>query len=230
MYSILTANVTIITMVIVPFIIGVLSLVFYMMLRSVKGYVFTGDKESINSLVSNYLGKSRYFEKEIAKLHVRLDGIESRLNKSINSGSNKTLAVSSTPHHNVDITSHNHTTHNELRNHISTHKEAKSVTVSQDSLKGYNDVTEYVLNLLIQKSATSKELQNIIGRSREHTSRLLKKLYESKLVYRDFSTRPFRYSVTEEGRRWLNERPQVNGKKWVDNDLRPAKFEMSSKI
>jgi hypothetical protein len=230
MYSFLPANVTFITLVVIPFITGMLSIVLFFMVRGVKDYIFNTDKESINSLVSNYLAKSRYFERELAHLHVRIDEIESKLNKEFNSDSNKIIGVSSTADDNVDITSHNHDTQLPLQNHAVTREENKSIMISQSSLGGYNDITQYVLNLLIQKPVTSKELQHIIERSREHTSRLLKKLYESKLLYRDFSTRPFKYSITEEGRRWLSERSQVNEKKLMDNDPGPAKFEISSKI
>lgn len=201
-----------------------------MMLRNVKEYLFATDRESINSVISNYLAKSRYFEKQLAQLHVRMDQIESQLNKGDKSGPNMRTGISSTSRDNIDVISHNRASPNDIRNQNVTGEADKSVIASQPYSKGYSDVTEYVLNLLIQKPLTSKELQHIIGRSREHTSRLLKKLYESELLYRDFSSRPFRYSITDEGRRWLEERPQVNERKWIDNDPRTAKFEVSSEI
>src|SRR5918912_2826723 len=153
-----------------------------------------------------------------------MEQIASQLNKGDKSGPNTITGISSTSRDNIDITSHHRASPNDIRSQNVTGEVDKSVIVSQPYSRGYSDVTEYVLNLLIQKPLTSKELQHIIGRSREHTSRLLKKLYESELLYRDFSTRPFRYSITDEGRRWLEERPQVNERKWIDNDRRTAKF------
>lgn len=200
------------------------------MLRNVKEYLFAIDREPINSVMSNYLAKSRYFEKELAQLHIRMDQIESQLDKGDKSGPHMITGISSTSRDKIDIISHDRASPNDIRNQNVTDEEDKSVIASQPYSKGYSDVTEYVLNLLIQKPLTSKELQHIIGRSREHTSRLLKKLYESELLYRDFSSRPFRYSITDEGRRWLEERPQVNERKWIDNDPRAAKFEVSSEI
>ena len=195
------------------------------MLRNVKEYLFTTNRESIDSVISNYLAKSRYFEKHLAQLHIRMDTIESQLNKD-NAGASIITGISSMPQDKVDITSHGRAGPDEIIDRSITGEGDKSVITSQTHSKGYNDITEYVLNLLIQKPLTSKELQHIIGRSREHTSRLLKKLYESKLLYRDFSTRPFRYSITDEGRRWLEERPQVNERK-IGNDPETAKFEAS---
>ena len=201
-----------------------------MMLRNVKEYIFSTDRESINSVISNYLAKSRYFEKQLAQLHVRMDQIESQLNEGDKSSPKMITGISSTSPDNIDIISHDRASPNDIRSQNVTGEGDKLVITSQPYSKGYSDVTEYVLNLLIQKPLTSKELQHIIGRSREHTSRLLKKLYESELLYRDFSSRPFRYSITDEGRRWLEERPQVNERKWIDKDRRTAKFEVSSEI
>jgi hypothetical protein len=230
MYSFLTTHMTFLTLMVISFIAGILSIVLYIMLRNVREYLFATDRESINSVISNYLAKSRYFEKQLAQLHVRMDQIESQLNKGDKSGPNMITGISSTSRDNIDVISHNHASPNNIKNQNVTGEADKSVIASQPYSRGYSDVTEYVLNLLIQKPLTSKELQHIMGRSREHTSRLLKKLYESELLYRDFSSRPFRYSITDEGRRWLEERPQVNERKWIDNDPRTAKFEVSSEI
>jgi DNA-binding transcriptional ArsR family regulator len=230
MYSFLTTPMTFITLMVISFIAGILSIVLYIMLRNVKEYLFAIDREPINSVISNYLAKSRYFEKQLAQLHVRMDQIESQLDKGDKSDPNMITGISSTSRDKIDIISHDRASPNDIRNQNVTDEGDKSVIASQPYSKGYSDVTEYVLNLLIQKPLTSKELQHIIGRSREHTSRLLKKLYESELVYRDFSSRPFRYSITDEGRRWLEERPQVNERKWIGNDPRTAKFEVSSEI
>jgi CTP-dependent riboflavin kinase len=46
---------------------------------------------------------------------------------------------------------------------------------------------------------TSRDIQVTIGRTREHTSRMLKKLFEDGLVQRDMSTKPFTYKITEKG-------------------------------
>jgi predicted transcriptional regulator len=50
---------------------------------------------------------------------------------------------------------------------------------------------------------TSREIQRRINKSREHTSRLLKKLYSENIVMRDGSSRPFKYKITNEGRKLL---------------------------
>jgi hypothetical protein len=58
---------------------------------------------------------------------------------------------------------------------------------------------------MLEVPLTSREIQAKIKKSREHTSRLLKKLYSEDVVMRDESTRPFRYKITAEGRRLLEQ-------------------------
>jgi len=66
------------------------------------------------------------------------------------------------------------------------------------------DLTRQILELLSKNSMTSTEVQKIIKRSREHVARLLKSLYEQGLVTRDSSKKPFKYTITEEGRKVLS--------------------------
>ena len=52
--------------------------------------------------------------------------------------------------------------------------------------------------------ATAKEIQQQIGRTREHTARMMNSLYHEGLVERDSTARPFAYSITEKGRGLLS--------------------------
>ncbi len=75
-------------------------------------------------------------------------------------------------------------------------KESKIVEVPTiDS----NDVTEQVLYLITDKAMTSRDIQKALNRSREHTSRFMKKLFEDGLVDRNTKTKPYTYSITEKG-------------------------------
>jgi CRP-like cAMP-binding protein len=47
---------------------------------------------------------------------------------------------------------------------------------------------------------TAREIQNMIGRSREHTARIMNALYKQGLVSRNVAMRPFTYSITAAGR------------------------------
>lgn len=56
---------------------------------------------------------------------------------------------------------------------------------------------------MLEVPLTSREIQRRVNKSREHTSRLLKKLYSENIVMRDGSSRPFKYKITNEGRKLL---------------------------
>ena len=56
-----------------------------------------------------------------------------------------------------------------------------------------------VLRLLRDGSKTSREIETSIKRSREHTARLMKVLYDKGYVNRDESTKPYKYTLTENG-------------------------------
>ena len=62
----------------------------------------------------------------------------------------------------------------------------------------------YVLQLITNKAMTSRDIQITTKRSREHTSRLMKKLFESGLVQRNTETKPYSYSITEKGKEKIN--------------------------
>ena len=69
----------------------------------------------------------------------------------------------------------------------------------------YNATEHYILKIIFKDSLTSNEIKKAIGRTREHTSRLMKKLYELQLVDRDMTTKPFRYKLTEQGKMYIEE-------------------------
>jgi DNA-binding MarR family transcriptional regulator len=67
----------------------------------------------------------------------------------------------------------------------------------------HNSTIEYILKKLESNPLTTRELQQYIGRTREHTSRLMKKLYDDRFVDRDIGSKPFKYTITNEGRKLL---------------------------
>jgi len=80
----------------------------------------------------------------------------------------------------------------------------------------HNATEHYILKLILKDSLTSNEIKQAIGRTREHTSRLMKKLYELKLVDRDITTKPFKYKLTEQGKKYIGD--QVRNKE-INQDI-----------
>ncbi len=64
----------------------------------------------------------------------------------------------------------------------------------------YHNTVDFILGLITDKSMTSRDIQNASQRSREHTSRLMKKLYRDGYVERNTRTKPFSYSITNKGK------------------------------
>ena len=58
---------------------------------------------------------------------------------------------------------------------------------------------DYVLHLITDKAMTSPDIQITLKKSREHTSRLMKKLFEDGYVQRNTESKPYTYSITEKG-------------------------------
>ncbi len=58
-----------------------------------------------------------------------------------------------------------------------------------------NGVIKDILALLADGPKTSREIEKAIGRSREHTARLMKRLYDAGYVKRDESAKPYRYTL-----------------------------------
>ena len=74
---------------------------------------------------------------------------------------------------------------------------------------GPYDITNHILQLITSKSMTSRDIQITIGRTREHTSRLMKRLAEDGLVKRHPGSRPYTYSITERGKERLGGQPSM---------------------
>ncbi len=64
----------------------------------------------------------------------------------------------------------------------------------------HTNPTDYVLHLITNKTMTSRDIQITLKRSREHTSRLMKKLFDDGYVQRNIETKPYTYSITEKGK------------------------------
>ena len=64
----------------------------------------------------------------------------------------------------------------------------------------FEDSVTFVLKKITEGPMTSRDIEVTLGKSREHASRLMKKLFEDGFVGRDTSIRPYRYTITDKGR------------------------------
>jgi len=70
--------------------------------------------------------------------------------------------------------------------------------------EGLEPTERVVLQLLLERPRTSIEIKTLVKKSREHSARLMKTLFERRLVSRADEKKPFVYELTEEGRRYLS--------------------------
>jgi len=75
----------------------------------------------------------------------------------------------------------------------------KAVLTPEIANIGYSSPTNHVLHLITNKAMTSRDIQITLKKSREHTSRLMKKLFEEGFVQRNTESKPYTYSITEKG-------------------------------
>ena len=82
----------------------------------------------------------------------------------------------------------------------------KHVPVSRIPNMSSEDSVKHVLKLITKKPMTSRDIEVTFGgRSREHVSRLMKKLFDDGLVERNTANRPYTYSITDSGRKHIGE-------------------------
>jgi hypothetical protein len=77
------------------------------------------------------------------------------------------------------------------------------VTVPSQVEVGGGDTEKRILASLATGPKTSGQIRDVIGRSREHTARLLKMLFEKELVVRNDANKPYVYEITGKGRTYL---------------------------
>ena len=82
----------------------------------------------------------------------------------------------------------------------------KHVPVNRVPNMSSEDSVKHVLKLITKKPMTSRDIEVTFGgRSREHVSRLMKKLFDDGLVERNTTNRPYTYSITDSGKNHIGE-------------------------
>ena len=77
-------------------------------------------------------------------------------------------------------------------------------TVASSITHGEGTETEAkVLRLLAQGPRTSAQIKEEVGRSREHTARLMKGLFDRGLVIRNDRNKPYLYEITDSGKSYV---------------------------
>jgi hypothetical protein len=169
------------------FLVGMVSMTVYSRLKTTfeEGRYKTNEAV-IEAVVLEYTRRLHDYDKVIAELRAKVDIVESRIKPH--------EVVSQDP--------------SQPQPHVALMSEPVTVTQHAAIEKEVNSTTDYIFKLLAEKPRSSREVQLAIGRTREHTARLMKKLHGLGLVSRDINTKPFRYNITDAGRQMLKKRAE----------------------
>jgi hypothetical protein len=169
------------------FLVGMVSMTVYTRLKTkFEEGRYKTNEAVIEAVVLEYTRRLHDYDKVIAELRAKVDIVESRIKPH--------EVVSQDP--------------SQPQPHVALMSEPVTVTQHAAIEKEVNSTTDYIFKLLAERPRSSREVQLAIGRTREHTARLMKKLHGLGLVSRDINTKPFRYNITDAGRQMLKKRAE----------------------
>jgi predicted transcriptional regulator len=162
--------------VIAAFLVGLFGLLIYNKMRS-----FVTQKAD-----PSYFSRMEYYERQLIDMKIRLDALD--LKEPISA----VVSIEEPP---------SEARRPPPQNEASEIKKEAERPVPKPRMPNmdFNGIAEHVLGLITTGEMTSRDIQITIGRSREHTSRLMKRLFEEGLVERNIKKKPFTYKITEKG-------------------------------
>ena len=176
----------IILFIILAFIGGVVTLYLSTKLRSSPNPTIPGPA-SINRL--------EYYENQLIDMKIRLDAMELDTENSEMPNFDKVNEELAKP---------------QKRKREEGSMEIKSQGTSRIPNMSFEDSIEHVLKLITKKPMTSRDIEVTFGgRSREHVSRLMKKLYDDGFVERNTTKRPYTYSITDSGKARIGSKENI---------------------
>ncbi|MEC7711982.1 MAG: MarR family transcriptional regulator [Thermoproteota archaeon] len=179
-------DVSIILFVILAFVGGVVTLYLSTKLRSSPNPTIPGPA-SINRL--------EYYENQLIDMKIRLDAME--------------LDTENSEVPNFDKVNEELAKPQKRKQEVGS-MEIKSQGTSRIPNMSFEDSIEHVLKLITKKPMTSRDIEVTFGgRSREHVSRLMKKLYDDGFVERNTTKRPYTYSITDSGKARIGSKENV---------------------
>ena len=171
--------------VIVAFILGLFALYLYFKL---KPYVNLKKKD----VDPTYFDRLEYYERQLIDMKIRLDALDIDELSNQHQIVEEQDKVKEEPKQGGEIV-----------------QKVEPVEIKNESRMpnlAYDDIVSHILGLITTKPMTSRDIQITIDRTREHTSRLMKKLYKDGFVERHTNTKPYTYSITEKGRQRVGQK------------------------
>jgi hypothetical protein len=174
------------------------------------GVSVSDNQVEVSAIVSEFSQRLKRLEENLVDQKVKLEIMELRASRS---GQHPNFPV-----HDSELEG-NFSQRNELRNPVMNIERPSMEKAAQasgsrgplqrqfpdpDKKLGLTELEALRLVFEGRGKISAKEIQQRIGRTREHTARMMNSLYHDGLVERDVTARPFSYSITEKGRDLLN--------------------------
>jgi len=179
----------VILVVIVSFIVGLVGLYSYYKIRPFI-------KIRNDMIDSSQLERLEYYERQLIDMKIRLDSMEMSGIEQKSEESNLELKQF------LENLTKNQQVIEKPIEPVKIEVVSKEMSVSTPRMPNldHSNAIDYVLHLITDKAMTSRDIQITLKRSREHTSRLMKKLFDDGYVKRNTNTKPYTYSITEQGK------------------------------
>jgi DNA-binding transcriptional ArsR family regulator len=198
------------------FFLSFFGLLSYMRFRSRRSVIQNEHKYAIlEAVLSKYVMRVESSTKIVGQLKTKIDiieakmstdgGIEGRRTKTIMDTNTK----SNTNSFNVYEDQHKDVIADNVTSQLNITSDRIDDVVDDKSLYKNQNTVYSILKLLSRSPMTAREIQVNTKKTREHTSRLMKRLYNESLVTRDIDNKPFLYKITDEGRRLLENHSDV---------------------
>jgi len=184
------------TVVVFTFIVGIIFTFYLPKVRgAVKAYQNAGD--ILRDIIGELRNRQKNQDIRISDHQIQIEILESQLKQIINKNHLSQTNVSDnifSSNVKSNLSNFNDISHRSQESHIQ--------EVRNGEMLGETELL--ILKELSLGSLLANEVQVKIKKSREHTGRILKKLFELKLLRRGEGERPFRYYLSEEGRNLIN--------------------------
>jgi DNA-binding MarR family transcriptional regulator len=160
---------------VIAFFVGLFALYLYTKIRFLKSNTSTSNLERLD-----------YYERQLIDMKIRLDALDLGVEPQFDNANQD----------NSKLVWENAPKKQDLIRNVTASGSKKQRLPNLNS----SNIVDVILGLIMEKPMTSHDIQITIGRTREHVSRLLKKIYQDGLVERNSQSKPYTYSITESGK------------------------------
>jgi DNA-binding transcriptional ArsR family regulator len=164
----------------------------------------------LEAVLSKYVMRVENSTKMVGELRTKIDILEAKMSADDDIEGRRIRTIidyntkSNVNSFNVHKDRHKHITADDtMISQVNITRNKIDDMVGDKSLHKNKNTVSSILKLLSQSPMTVREIQVNTKKTREHTSRLMKRLYNESLVTRDIDNKPFLYKITDEGRRLL---------------------------